>query len=75
MKTMVFRRSSMLPHSCSCSVAPLGHYCDLASLKRGRIVAEHVLGTVVLPGMGSLQYVPALVGTVTCVGAGGSVQS
>ena len=34
MKVVVFRSSSMLPHNCSCSVAPWDHCCVLAFLKR-----------------------------------------
>ena len=33
---VVLRRSSMLPRSCSCGVAPWRHCCVLASLKRGQ---------------------------------------
>ena len=34
MKVVVFRRLPVLPHICSCSVAPWGHCCVLASLKK-----------------------------------------
>ena len=34
MKVVVFRSYSMLPHNCSCSVAPWDHCCVLAFLKR-----------------------------------------
>ena len=45
------RRSPMLPHSCSCSVAPWGHRCVLASLtetERAMGTVDRALGTVVL---------------------------
>ena len=81
MKVLGFTRSSMLPHSCACSVAPWGHCCLLTSLKRGQNcrmcsgdcgpvwllwrgdrTIERALETVVLSGLGSVQYAPALVG-------------
>ena len=36
MKAVVFIRSSMLLHSCSCGVAPWGHCCVLTFPKRGQ---------------------------------------
>lgn len=71
-KVVVFKRSSKLARSSSCSVAPLGHHSALASLTERGLNCRTV-GTVALSSMCSLQYVPVLVGT--CVGAGGNVQS
>ena len=69
----VFKGSAMLAHSCSlqrCSMGPLlrssfsGEGAELYNV-------HHALGTVVLSGMGSIQYVPALVGmNMYSVGAG-----
>ena len=63
MTAVVFASFSLLPHGCSCSVAPRGHCCLLVPLQGvcvgggvrwggsggggGRTV-EHALGTVVL---------------------------
>jgi len=71
-KVVIFKRSSNLARSFSCSVAPLAHHSALASLTvRGQNC--RTVGNVALSSMCSLQYVPVLVGT--CVGAGGNVQS
>ena len=58
MKVLVFKGSSVLPHSRSCSVAPWGYGCILASPKMGRTV-EHALGTEILSGVGSFRYMPS----------------
>ena len=62
----------MLPHSCSCSVAPWGHCWLLASLRTGQNcrMCSGDCGPV-LQVLSS--YEPAL--AATCVGAGSSVQS
>ena len=79
MKAVVFRRSSTLPHSCSCCVAPWDHCSVLASLKKGKKRRERARGeggggSPVWNRQSSVYiHVPVLVRT--CVGAGGSVKS